>query len=463
MLLEVINNIEGPGKNGWQTMKKIFVVFLSVSALLGGLIIANSSRAEEATQDQYCAPGDESSYEMLGAAGIVRSQTFEPAKNRLTEIDIKIGGLNLNGGTPITLTLYGPGFDGPEIASKTIMPTVGVPSVRSWTFSSPVTLTPGTVYKFILSTTGPGSVYWYYGAGDQTCDGNNRTYAFRDSTHMTWDWNYKTLGYNVSTPAGDSTPSDSGTTGSTGSGETLGTATFDIVKPTNLTATYSDTTGSVGVKLAWKASTTADITGYKIFRSESADKDFKKITETKKDKVEYLDQDIVASKTYYYQVRAYKGSEQSYSSNTANVTIPADAPPAKPKGLTIVGTTSDTISVKWEANTEANLAGYTITLLKGEEKIQSQDLKKEETTFQFKDVEASTSYVIELVAKNDKSKSSAPASVIAETPTKTFLASFFTPLTITLFSLAIVLTGVLVYLIIRRGKKAKANKTMINS
>lgn len=383
-----------------------------LSALLvacSGLFFVPHSKAETSTQDQYCAPGVETSYDMLGAGGIVRSQTFEPSLNRLTEVYIKIGGLNLTGGTPITLKLYGPGFDGPEMANKTILPTMDTPSYRSWVFSSPVTVTPGTTYKLVLSTTGPGSVYWYYGEGDQNCDGKNRTYAFRDSNRMTWDWNYKTLGYNVVDSTGGTSQTETGdavTTTATTS-ETLGTTTTSIVKPTTLTVAYSDT--DRGIKLTWKASTTTDIDGYKVFRYEGDVKTPVKIASTAKDKLEYLDTDVVAGKTYSYQIRAYKADTQSVSSNIATATVPADAAPAKPVNFKVVDKTFNSIEVMWRKSTDPNISGYTLNLYRGGDKIRTAEIPATVRDYSFLNLDAGTLYKIELVAKSSNGLTSAPA------------------------------------------------------
>jgi len=436
--------------SGQRAMKR-GVVFVLIAVLVAGTLAISSispkkSRAAS-TKDQSCANVNETFYMVIGN-NPPEQQSFVPTQNRLTDIVLKLGGFNFNGDATVAI-LSGES----EIAVKTITFATSTPTYRTFTFATPVTLTPGATYKIWIDHNRSASpLYWYYNS-DPNCYPNGS--AFWKGEARSADFDFATYGYSVSEPSGppsgDQTGDQETTGGTTGTDETLGTTTASIAKPTNLTAAYSES--DHGVKLSWKASTTTDIDGYKIFRSENKDKGFTKAGEVKKDKVEYLDQDIAAAKTYYYQVRAYKGSEQSYSSNTASATIPADAPPQKPQKLTVVGTTLDTISVKWQANTEANLAGYTITLYKGEEKVKSEELKKDATTYLFSGVEAGTSYIVELVAKDDQGKSSLPATAIAETLAKATILSFFTPLTISLISAVIVLTGVLIFLIIRRQRK----------
>lgn len=431
------------------------VVFVSIAILVAGMLAFFSAAPKKtqaaSTKDQSCANVNETYYMVIGN-NPPEQQSFVPTQNRLTDVTLKLGGYNFNGDATIRI-LSG---DTP-IASKTITFATSTPTYRTFTFATPVTLTSGGTYKIWIDDSATASPLYWYTNIDPNCNLNGS--AFWKGSAQIPDFDFATWGYTVSEPAAPSgdQPGNQGTTGTAGTtgtgttGETLGTASASIAKPLELKAAYTETPSS-GVKLDWKASTTTDIDGYKVFRSETADKGYTKVGDVKKEKIEYLDQDITASKTYYYQVRAYKGSTQSYSSNTASASVPADAAPAKPQKLIIVGTTVDSISVKWQANTEANLAGYAITLNKGETKVKSEELKKDATTYQFKAVEAGTSYTVELVAKNDKGKSSAAATVIAETMAKATIASFFTPLTISLIAAVLILTGVLVLLFIKRGR-----------
>lgn len=92
-----------------------------------------------------------------------------------------------------------------------------------------------------------------------------------------------------------------------------------INKPTELTAVFNKT-----VDLSWKASATSEIDGYKIFRSETKGKNYNKVGQVAKTQTAFSDKTVLAGKTYYYIVRAYKGSDQSDSSNEASVEITAE-------------------------------------------------------------------------------------------------------------------------------------------
>jgi len=207
--------------------------------------------------------------------------------------------------------------------------------------------------------------------------------------------------------------------------------------------------------LVWKASATADIDGYKIFRSESYSKDYLKIANTKKDQLEYFDEDFVAGKTYYYLVRAYKSDQQSVSSNIASVTLPSDIAPAKPKNLTIIEATTNTLSIKWSKRSASDLAGYTISLYRGDEKIRTKDLNKEQTSYNFISLDPGTLYKVELIAKNDKGKTSSPAITFGATQYPEEVVSFFNSLTIAGCIIVLGLLGYLIYRVIITRRTAK--------
>lgn len=109
---------------------------------------------------------------------------------------------------------------------------------------------------------------------------------------------------------------------SAGSGVAPATSTTASIKaPTDLKITYDNDKSAV--KLSFSKSATSDIDGYKIFRSEDRTKDFKEIGKTNKSTLEYLDlEKLTVEKTYYYFVRAYKGSDESASSSTVDIKIP---------------------------------------------------------------------------------------------------------------------------------------------
>jgi len=170
-----------------------------------------------------------------------------------------------------------------------------------------------------------GDVYsggWYY-YGDDTYDLNS------DMVFQAWGYDNPVAdGTDTGNDTVTPTPatSETSTTDSTVSPDTSTAASetpaasvsTSIAKPTELKAVFDKT-----VILSWKASATTDIDGYKIFRSETKGKDYIKIGQTEKTVVSYSDGTVSTGKTYYYIVRAYKGSSQSASSDEVSILAPS--------------------------------------------------------------------------------------------------------------------------------------------
>ena len=89
-----------------------------------------------------------------------------------------------------------------------------------------------------------------------------------------------------------------------------------IESPKNLVGSFSS---KKLIKLDWKASGTTNIDGYKIYRSEDSTSGFREIAKTPKNVLSYIDPKYTKDKNNYYFIRAYKGNDESASSNTANV------------------------------------------------------------------------------------------------------------------------------------------------
>lgn len=316
-------------------MKKVLVGLLTCIALVSAAFVYQKAKATDSTQDQYCASGPDSSYETLGNNGVAE-QSFHPTQNRLSYVNLKIGGLNLTGNSPLKVSIL-TNADDTLIDSATTMPTVSTPEIRQWVFATPLTLDTSNVYKIRLEkVSGPAFVYWLYGQGDQSCDGDSRTYGFLGGTRQNWDFNFGTFGFTYTAPANENTNSSNSNTNSVtnsntnsvtipagqsaGTGAAPSTTTSASIKAASgLTALYSTNAAN----LAWTASTTADIDGYKIFRSEAEKTGFTEIGKTVKATIQYVDtKDLTAGKTYYYFVRAYKTTAQSASTSTVSLLIP---------------------------------------------------------------------------------------------------------------------------------------------
>lgn len=352
------------------------------------------------------------SYESIHRNGTDYRQAFTPTQNRINSVAVKVGGNGISGTAILRVYTAPTGYDNPVLRSDRSFSNLS--AAETWYFNDfgDITLTPGTVYYISLNSS-VDFLYWYsVSAGDCSPSGM----AYLNGIQQGYKLHYSTFGFTeaaAETEAQTGTDSSTTTTGSTGSTETFGTTSASIAKPTTLTATYSDS--DKGVKLAWKASATADIDGYKVFRSESATSGFTKAGQTKKDALTLLDQNVSAAKTYYYQVRAYKTDSQSVSSNTASATVPADAAPAKPVNFKVVDKTYSSLEVMWRKNTDPNVSGYTINLYKSGQKLRTADLPATVRDYSFLNLDPGTIYKIDLVAKNAAGISSTPAVTVGFT------------------------------------------------
>lgn len=424
-------------------MKKFFVLLSSLAIVLSGLLVAAPKATAASVIDQQYTAGTGSvpidSY--LGRF----AQTFMPTKTKLDKVQIELTGVVGSKSATVSIrhNVVGVGWDVGNVA--TVPNQTITNGWNTFDFEDITTTVSETETYGIWVVSNDNGPQWKYTSGPSTYD---RGYAiWQSQDKVDWDFNFKTYGYSpASTPADQTTA-----TGTIGTGEALGTTTTSIVKPSNLTAAFSDE--SKGVKLAWKASTTTDIDGYKIFRSESADKGFTKLAAVPKEKVEYLDQDFVAGKTYYYQVRAYKGDAQSVSTNTASAVVPTDIAPAKPINFKIVDSTFDMITAMWRKSTDPGLAGYTINLYQGKEKIRSTDLSAEFNNYSFFNLEPGTLYKVELIAKNAKDKTSTPAFAFGSTQLPEALENLIDTTKVIAAAIVLLLLLVLVFNTVKHYKK----------
>lgn len=95
--------------------------------------------------------------------------------------------------------------------------------------------------------------------------------------------------------------------------------------PTGLTAKNGDCAvlTSTDVNLSWNASRSDGVSGYEIFRSESAGGPYGSVGKVRGAKTTaFVDTSVEFSKTYHYVVRATAGSKSSAASNETSVTTP---------------------------------------------------------------------------------------------------------------------------------------------
>jgi len=135
---------------------------------------------------------------------------------------------------------------------------------------------------------------------------------------------------------------------------TVGDATPPAA-PGGLTAAGSAT----GISLAWNANTEADLAGYNVYRSASADGPFARLNTGLLPVTSYTDDAAPAGSVSYYRVTAIDTGGNESDPATANAARPDTAAPAPPAGLTATASTTG-VNLAWNANTEADLAGYNV-------------------------------------------------------------------------------------------------------
>ncbi|MCX6806675.1 MAG: hypothetical protein NT135_00925 [Candidatus Berkelbacteria bacterium] len=301
-------------------MKKAIYLLSGVALILQMLMlpIGKVSAASEVIEQYTGGTGSSTISESTRTL-----QSFRPSKSKLDKIQVEV---TAQGGTrtincSIKAQVSGEWQDLVSCGSQN--------QASGWmTFDFTDTdVTVGARYAIFLNSSGNGSYpLWKW---DQNSGTYPNGYAIHESTeYLNGDYNFKVWGYNPGDQTTDQTVTEQGTSSS--SKETPSSnISSSIVKPSELKATYSTETNKQGIKSTWKASTTTSIDGYKIFRSETKGKNYSKVGQTNKSTVEYVGQTSAAGKTYYYIVRAYKGSVESASSNEANATVPTTATPSK--------------------------------------------------------------------------------------------------------------------------------------
>ncbi|VAX20376.1 hypothetical protein MNBD_NITROSPINAE04-1479 [hydrothermal vent metagenome] len=141
-------------------------------------------------------------------------------------------------------------------------------------------------------------------------------------------------------------------------------------------AGLSASSGSIrSSHIKWSPHDNAEVAGYRIYRSESKDGEYKLIADIKGHKaVEYDDLNggskttpkLEDSKTYYYSISTYSpyGSEGVKSDPVSATT---SDPPAIPAGFEGKGWQANKVPLKWEAHPDDNVRGYFIYRAKAEE------------------------------------------------------------------------------------------------
>ena len=393
------------------------------------------------------------------------SQTFTPNQNRLSRITIQIFGDGTEQGVGMVIFK-----DSSIIAFNTngmVNEPVGYGEV-SFEYDD-VELTPGySGYKILpIYSIGNTAIFWHY--LDGCYDGG---VAYMGSVAKSYDFGFATYGFDYVVPVdpsvddgtgddvvADDTSTPTTTITGTESTPTTKTTSASIKKATELTAvdTPSDQGGSID--LAWTKSTTTDVEGYQVYRKDSEDADFEAVVAVDKDQLTYTDSGIETNKIYFYSVRAYKGSSESVDSNEAQAEAVDNLAPEAPKNFKLAKSTTEAITLSWDANGEEDLDGYYLTVIKhGESNIlKLAEISKDETGYVLNksdlegDLDEVSLYLQAKDANGNFSDRSGPV-------TSAFVNSASTMANIWVIIICVlVLAGIIVYLVYRRRKNKKIN------
>ena len=283
--------------------------------------------------DQHCSLGA-TNYDLISDGTTPREQSFIPTQNRLEMVNMWWNGPGFAGDQSIKTSILNSSREiiGYNIGSPTFESEE--PLIRNAEFSPALTLTPGeTYYVQVDVLEGPHNLYWYYKDGDD-CYANGTAYG--EGYAAPWDFLFQTYGSTYTPPSTPSTPSDPSAPATTPADAPVASTTSvttdqnitavpktttstSIAVPANPQVSYDDT--NKAALFGWNHSATTDIEGYIISRSEDGTT-FTDLGAVNKEITSYSDKNIANGKTYYYHVRAYKGTSASPVSIVASVTTP---------------------------------------------------------------------------------------------------------------------------------------------
>ena len=198
-------------------------------------------------------------------------------------------------------------------------------------------------------------------------------------------------------------------------------------KPQTLTAGVTET----AIKLKWlkpeknvDGSAPPNLTGFNIYRSNSAAQTAVLLNEKPLIDAEYADQKFEFGRSYLYFVRSVSGGTngklvESGESNIVSVTPKDVFPPTPPTALTIAAS-PQTLSIFFAVNPEKDVAGYRIyrsenaALDKSQWRLVTPELSTA-NTFQDKNVESGVKYYYYLTAVDNAGNVSQPSETVSET------------------------------------------------
>lgn len=369
-------------------------------------------------------------------------QKFKPSRSFLsTFVDVRASTGPSGSTSNIYLNVYTDSGNMPSEEFHTYNPPStfkdGRNTMTRFTSESFAAVTPNTSYWLCMEGRGDG--YWYADSPDGGFYASTYNYGFAMAgydQHGDEDFGFIVYSSNalpepdpipepdpdpITDPNPDpivtSTPLPEGVTEGTGAAPKAPTTT--IKSPTSLTVVDVPDDQGNSLKIGWKASTTSDIDGYKVFRSTEATKNFKEVAKTKKTILTFTDNEATIGTKYYYQVRAYKGTKESVSSNTANGTSVDNVAPATPQNTSYTKRAEEAYIISWDKNTETDLSGYTLLVTDSNDPntvLATIDIPKDSSQYTLELAEYSKlapdgSFIFQLIAKDAQSNVSDKAIV----------------------------------------------------
>ncbi|GGL95159.1 hypothetical protein GCM10011594_13590 [Nakamurella endophytica] len=200
------------------------------------------------------------------------------------------------------------------------------------------------------------------------------------------------------------------------------TAAPDVTAPA-APAGVSAAAGDNKVTLTWTANDEQDLAGYKVYRSAVAGGSRTLLTQTAVTAATFVDSTAANATRYYYVVSAVDlvGNESAVSAEVTAQPVDTTAP-AVPTG--VVATAGvNSITVRWNANTEADLRGYriyrsdTATVALDEDHLVGLVLKSGGRTFLDSDKEPGQRYYYVVTAEDTLRNQSAASAVVSAAAT----------------------------------------------
>ena len=227
------------------------------------------------------------------------------------------------------------------------------------------------------------------------------------------------------------TPTTTSTSTTTGNVTTSTTVSTTSTMPGAVTTTSTTTTTTIPallppdglqaqsngsqIDLSWNPSGSGNITGYKVYRQKFNDSGFGLIATVGKDVTSYQDNSVISGQSYLYSIRSYNSVQESNYSLAAVISyvLIDTTPPASPSGLNASASTT-VVTLSWQSNPEADLAGYNIYRKVDGESVFSKanGALRTSTYYQDTSLGASTNYQYRITAVDTSGNESSPSTVV---------------------------------------------------